>query len=78
MGPTEVKLPNFDQYEIIWPCEFWNSATLQNNGTDLSLTAECVAVGDDSYVKMNIHNTIRATRKWIGASRVVAVSVGVV
>jgi hypothetical protein len=38
-------------------------ALLQNNGTDLSLTAECVAVGDDSHVKMNTHNTICATRK---------------
>ena len=57
---------------------FSTTATLQNNGTDLSLTAECVAVGDDSHVKINTHNTIRATRKLIGASRVVAMSVGVV
>jgi len=42
-------------------CIVW--ATLQNNGTDLSLTAVCVAVGDESHVKMNTHNTIRATRK---------------
>ena len=40
-----------------------HEATLQNNGTDLSLTAVCVAVGDDSQVKMNTHNTIHATRK---------------
>jgi hypothetical protein len=38
-------------------------ATLQNNGTYLPLTAVCVAVGDDSHVNMNTHNTIRATRK---------------
>ena len=56
---------------------FYRAATLQNNGSDLSLTAVCVAVGDDSHVKMNTHNTIRATRKLIGASRVVAVSGGV-
>jgi len=40
-----------------------SKATLQNNGTDLSLTAVCFAVGDDSHVKMNTHNTIRAMRK---------------
>jgi len=38
-------------------------ATLQNNGSNLSLTAVFVAVGDDSPVKMNTHNPIRATRK---------------
>jgi hypothetical protein len=54
---------DFRSVTVIRNNNYGQAATLQNNGTDLSLTAECVAVGDDSHVKMNTHNTIRATRK---------------